>query len=155
MQRPTGGLSLIPDGTYMTSDGTNCLDFAIMRQIEDKIRIRMNSNVTTRELTYSGNTNGYWSLRKTNNTVYCTRNGVVIGNVTVTTTALPNSKLGGLVNLVNTVTPASRAQNKLGAVITGEYLSEAEDLILHTEMLKLSNSVGILFFRIASDSRFW
>lgn len=122
------------------NDGTNHLDLAVNRITNNTLRFRMNSNSTTRTIAFTGKSNGYFAMRKLNNDVYIDRDGVQIGTNTVTTAACPTKKIYGCANNIND-TAGSRSINKLGVLICGEYLTEAEDLILFNALNLLISSV--------------
>jgi len=107
-------------------DGTNQLTLQILRN-NNQLRYAINMGASTKNIAYTGASDGLISLRKLNNDVTVSRNGVEINTSAITTTNVPTVKLWGCCNNNNgaLISPSYR---KLGAVITGAYLTNAEDL---------------------------
>lgn len=92
--------------------------------------IRFNINCSNKTIPYTGDTDGYFSFSKTDNSVAVSRNGSVLDTVSVTTTGLPDAKL----NACGLCGGSAFSFNKVGVIITGSYLTPEEDAILYNAL---------------------
>jgi len=127
------------------SGGT--LGITLNRLDNNSFRFNINCTTTKSITNTTGKSDGYFSLSKNNNAVCVSRNAVKIIDTTVTTTSVPDIPVVGLATQNSTIR-GSFSLNKLGAVIAGEYLSEAENLIL-------SDALSLLISQIAERPVFY
>lgn len=122
-------------------DASGYLTMCLSRN-NNLFRYRINMGSSEKTFSYTGDMDGYFSLRKTDNTVVASRNGTPLNTSTITTVAIPDQKIRGLANNGGDASVYSPSFVKLGAIIAGAYLTEAEDLILSTALSTLKDEIS-------------